>query len=182
MCLCAGQYFGFFLLLWNTICLSKQMFAWQCGWCSTQPYRQQIVCTHKPLNLKEDEKVNHAEEGCAVIERWICCILKWQYLTLMLLLKGGVGNFEETSSSALELENTQLEKICHVLTKPLLQHTRTRTWPMRARDKFVHRWKADRQVGYPVILAGPAKMIGRAFYSVTASTDDILLWIFCQST
>ena len=40
---------------------------------------------------------------------------------------------------------------------------------MRARDKFVHRWKADRQVGHPVILAGPAKMIGRAFYSTTAS-------------
>ena len=45
---------------------------------------------------------------------------------------------------------------------------------MRARDKFVHRWKADRQVGHPVILAGAAKMIGRAFYSATASTDDIL--------
>ena len=44
---------------------------------------------------------------------------------------------------------------------------------MRARDKFVHRWKADRQVGHPVILAGPVKMIGRAFYSATASTDDI---------
>ena len=44
---------------------------------------------------------------------------------------------------------------------------------MRARDKFVHRWKADRQVGHPVILAGPAQMIGRAFYSTTASTDDI---------
>ena len=42
---------------------------------------------------------------------------------------------------------------------------------MRARDKFVHRW--------PVILAGPAKIIGRAFYSTTASTDDIFLWIFC---
>ena len=25
-------------------------------------------------------------------------------------------------------------------------------------------------------------MIGRAFYSTTASTDDIFLWIFCQST
>jgi len=47
---------------------------------------------------------------------------------------------------------------------------------MRARVKFVHRWKADRQV------AGPAKMIGRTFYSATASTDDIFLWIFCQST
>ena len=46
---------------------------------------------------------------------------------------------------------------------------------MRARDKFVHRWKADRQVGHPVILAGPAKMIGRAFYSTTASTDDIFM-------
>ena len=45
---------------------------------------------------------------------------------------------------------------------------------MRARDKFVHRWKADRQVGHPVILAGPAKMIGRAFYSTTASTDEFL--------
>ena len=44
---------------------------------------------------------------------------------------------------------------------------------MRARDKFVHRWKADRQIGHPVILAGPAKMIGRAFYSITASTDEI---------
>ena len=44
---------------------------------------------------------------------------------------------------------------------------------MRARDKFVHRWKADRQVGHPVILARPAQMIGRAFYSATASTDDI---------
>ena len=46
---------------------------------------------------------------------------------------------------------------------------------MRARDKFVHRWKADRQVGHPAIFAGPAKMIGRAFYSTTASTDDIFL-------
>ena len=43
---------------------------------------------------------------------------------------------------------------------------------MRARDKFVHRWKADRQVGHPVILAGSAKMIGRAFYSTKASTDE----------
>ena len=42
---------------------------------------------------------------------------------------------------------------------------------MRARDKFVHRWKADRQVGHPVILA--AKIIGRAFYSATASTDEM---------
>ena len=33
-----------------------------------------------------------------------------------------------------------------------------------------------------VTLAEPAQMIGRAFYSTTASTDDILLWIFCQST
>ena len=79
--------------------------------------------------------------------------------------KGGVGNFGETSSSALEFENTQPEKICHFLIEPLLQHTRTRTWPMRARDKFVHRWKADRQVGHPVILAGPAKMIPYVFIS-----------------
>ena len=42
-------------------------------------------------------------------------------------LKGGVGNFGETSSSALEFENTQPEQICHFLTEPLLQHTRTRT-------------------------------------------------------
>ena len=42
---------------------------------------------------------------------------------------------------------------------------------MRARDKFVHRWKADRQVGHPVILAGPANL-----------KNNILLWIFCQST
>jgi len=27
----------------------------------------------------------------------------------------------------------------------------------------------------PVILTGPAKMIGRAFYSTTASTDEIFL-------
>ena len=47
---------------------------------------------------------------------------------------------------------------------------------MRARDKFVHRWKADRQVGHPVILAGPAKMIGRAFYSTTASTDAFFFY------
>ena len=47
--------------------------------------------------------------------------------------KGGVGNFGETSSSALEFENTQPEK-----NLPL---------PYR-----------------------PAKMIGRAFYSATAST------------
>ena len=53
---------------------------------------------------------------------------------------------------------------------------------MRARDIFVHRWKDDRQVGHPVTLAGPAKMIGRAFYSTTASTDDMFLWIFGQST
>ena len=52
---------------------------------------------------------------------------------------------------------------------------------MRARDKFVPRWKADRQVGHPVILAGPAKMIGRAFDSATASTDEIILCIYCQS-
>ena len=52
---------------------------------------------------------------------------------------------------------------------------------MRARDKFVHRWKADRQVGHPVILAGPAQMIGRAFYSTTASTDDVFLWIFVKA-
>ena len=49
---------------------------------------------------------------------------------------------------------------------------------MRARDKFVPRWKADRQVGHPVTLAGPAKMIGRAFYSITASTDDIFVMDF----
>ena len=49
---------------------------------------------------------------------------------------------------------------------------------MRARDKFVHRWKADRQVGHPVILAGPAQMIGRPFYSATASTDDIFFNVF----
>ena len=53
---------------------------------------------------------------------------------------------------------------------------------MRAPDKSVPRWKADRQVGHPVILAGPAQMIGRALYSTTASTDDIYLWICCQST
>ena len=77
-----------------------------------------------------------------------------------------VGNFGETSSSALEFENTQPEK--HL---PL---------PYRAPPP-THRWKADRQVGHPVILAGPAKMIGRAFYSATASTDDIFLCIYCQS-
>ena len=50
---------------------------------------------------------------------------------------------------------------------------------MRARDTFVHRWKADRQVGHPVILARPAQMIGRAFYSATASTDDMyVLYVF----
>ena len=32
-------------------------------------------------------------------------------------LKGGVGHFGETSSSALEFENTQPEKICHFLTE-----------------------------------------------------------------
>ena len=53
---------------------------------------------------------------------------------------------------------------------------------MRAGDKFVHIWKADRQVGHPVILTGPAKMIGRAFYSATDSTDDIFVCIYCQST
>ena len=99
---------------------------------------------------------------------WSCEILKGQWALLLiwkkesffyLLIKGGVGDFGETSSSALEFENTQPEKICHFLTEPLLQHTRTRTWPMRARDKFVHRWKADRQVGHPVILAGPALKI-----------------------
>ena len=44
------------------------------------------------------------------------------------------------------------------------------------------RLKADRQVGQPVILAGPAKIIGRSFYSITASTDEFFLWIFFQST
>ena len=53
---------------------------------------------------------------------------------------------------------------------------------MRARDKCVHRWKADRQVGHPVILAGSAQMIGRTFYSTTASTDDFFVCIYCQST
>ena len=52
---------------------------------------------------------------------------------------------------------------------------------MRARDKFVPRWKADRQVGHPVILAGPAQMIGRAFYSTTASTDDIYYGFFVKA-
>ena len=42
-------------------------------------------------------------------------------------LKGGVGHFGETRSRSLEFENTQPEKICHFLTEPLLQHTRTRT-------------------------------------------------------
>ena len=42
----------------------------------------------------------------------------------------------------------------------------------------MHRWKADRQVGHPVTLAGPAQMIGRAFYSTTASTGDISLFFF----
>ena len=42
-------------------------------------------------------------------------------------LKGGVGKFGETGSRSLEFENTQPEKICHFLTEPLLQHTRTRT-------------------------------------------------------
>ena len=46
---------------------------------------------------------------------------------LIILLIGRVGNFGETSSSALEFENTQPEKICHFLTEPLLQHTRART-------------------------------------------------------
>ena len=49
---------------------------------------------------------------------------------------------------------------------------------MRARDKFVHRWKADRQVGHPVILAGPAQMIGRAFCSTKASTDVFIVKAF----
>ena len=53
---------------------------------------------------------------------------------------------------------------------------------MRARDTFVPRWKADRQVGHPVTLAGPAQMIGRAFYSTTASTDEFFYGFFCQST
>ena len=52
---------------------------------------------------------------------------------------------------------------------------------MRARDKFVHRWKADRQVGHPVILAGPAKMIGHAFHSTTASTDYIFYGFFVKA-
>ena len=39
------------------------------------------------------------------------------------------------------------------------------------------RWKADRQVGHPVILAWSAQMIGCAFYSATASTDAFLLRI-----
>ena len=52
---------------------------------------------------------------------------------------------------------------------------------MRARDKFVHRWKADMQVSHPVILAGPAKMIGRTFYSTTASTDDIYFLFFVKA-
>jgi len=42
-------------------------------------------------------------------------------------LKCGVGNFGETSSSALEFENTHLEQIGLFLTEPLLQHTRTHT-------------------------------------------------------
>ena len=42
-------------------------------------------------------------------------------------LKGGVGHFGETGSSALEFENTQPEQICHFLPEPLLQHTRTLT-------------------------------------------------------
>ena len=49
------------------------------------------------------------------------------FVVLYLEVKGGVGNFGETSSSALEFGNTQPEKICHFPTEPLLQHTRTRT-------------------------------------------------------
>jgi len=55
---------------------------------------------------------------------YVCAIHKYLVLEH---LNGGVGHFGETSSSALEFENTQLEKIFHFLTEPLLQHTRTRT-------------------------------------------------------
>ena len=52
---------------------------------------------------------------------------------------------------------------------------------MRARDQFVPRWKADRQAGHPVTLAGPAQMIGCAFYSTTASTDEIFYVFFVKA-
>ena len=90
-------------------------------------------------------------------------------------IKGRVGKNGETSSSALEFESTQPEEICLFL-QTSLQSPSSNTHE-RAHDQWGHEislcttWKADRQVGHPVILAGPAKIIGRAFYSAMASTD-----------
>ena len=61
-------------------------------------------------------------------------------------LKGRVDKNGETSSSALEFESTQPEKICP-----------SSNTHERAHDQWGHeislctRWKADRQVGHPVI-------------------------------
>ena len=100
-------------------------------------------------------------------------------------IKGRVGKNGETSSSALEFESTQLKLICSFL-QTSLQSPSSNTHE-REHDQWGHeislcsRWKADRQVGHPFIVAGPAKIIGRAFYSATASTDEIFLCIYCQS-
>ena len=67
------------------------------------------------------------------------------------LIKGRVGKNGETSSSKLYFESTHpkinLPLPSDFLTEPHLQHTRTCTWPMRSRDKFVYEmegWQAGR--------------------------------------
>ena len=96
-------------------------------------------------------------------------------LYFIIYFKGRVGKNGETSSSALEFEITQPKKICPFL-QTSLQSPSSNTHE-RAHEQWGHeislctRWKADGQVGHPIIWAGPAQIIGRAFYSTTASTD-----------
>ena len=67
------------------------------------------------VNYKDVFKYRKYENKYKLMQALAVCSLT--------LLKGGVGNSGETSSSALDFENTQPEKICHFLTEPLLQHT-----------------------------------------------------------
>ena len=56
----------------------------------------------------------------------VCYLLKeHNHLYLLMSFKGGVGNFGETSLSALEFENAQPEKICPFLQTSLQSPSNT---------------------------------------------------------
>ena len=76
---------------------------------------------------------------------------------LSFTLKGRVGKNGETSSSALEFESTQPKKIC-----PFLQTSYRAPPPTHTNAHMTNegtRWKADRQVGHPIICPGPGQLL-----------------------